>query len=124
MKQFIVLVGVLVLLTPAVGCHQRTMGTKVDADSLAKIKKGESTKEQVLALLGPPDQALNQDGIETYAYMYTSAQTSGKSFIPFAGPFVGGSSSEHESVMITFDEKSIVKSITTTQSRYDHRRGW
>jgi outer membrane protein assembly factor BamE (lipoprotein component of BamABCDE complex) len=116
MTRIISLVVTLVLLVGTGACFSR--GTKVDSDKLAQIKQGETTKNQVLAILGPPNQSFSQDGIETYAYSYTSTQISGKTFIPVAGAFIGGSSGEHQMVAITFDAKGIVESVSTSQGRY------
>jgi outer membrane protein assembly factor BamE (lipoprotein component of BamABCDE complex) len=48
-----------------------TVGTPISKDAFAQIKRGETTKAQVIALLGNPQLvSRTDDGEETFSYHY------------------------------------------------------
>jgi len=69
----------LVLSLLCVGCtHIRIQGTDIDLSKIAQIKKGETSKDQVVELLGnPTDKSLVPSGqIKwTYVYSYTEVES-------------------------------------------------
>lgn len=52
------------------GCafSRGTLGDEIRADAIASIKKGTSTKAEVLALLGAPDRLLQVNGRDVFQY--------------------------------------------------------
>jgi len=52
------------------GCafSRGTLGDEIRADAIAAIKKGTSTKDEVLAALGAPDRLLQVNGRDVYQY--------------------------------------------------------
>jgi outer membrane protein assembly factor BamE (lipoprotein component of BamABCDE complex) len=93
----------LCLLLIPTGCTSQNFeyGTKLSADNVSKIKKGVTTRAEVEALLGPPDNvALVGDGKRVMSYRYTSTQTdvhaTAATFIPYAGLFVGGAKGQSQ----------------------------
>lgn len=61
---------VLLSLIMVQGCafSRGTLGDEIRADAIASIKKGTSTKAEVLALLGAPDRLLQVNGRDVFQY--------------------------------------------------------
>lgn len=117
MHRLLTLVLASVLLT---GCA--TVGRKVDQASVDRIKKGQTTQQEVIGLIGSPDQITrNADGDVIYSYIYVRATTKGESFIPIAGAFVGGTNVQNQMVMVTFGPDGIVKDVLSTYGATDSR---
>lgn len=92
-----------------------TVGRKIDQSQVEQIHKGDTTKADVLRMLGKPDQITNDGtGVEIYQYMYSKATVKGATFIPIIGAFAGGANIENEMVQVTFDPNGIVKNVFTS----------
>ena len=96
-----------------VGCA--SVGRKLDQASVDRIKKGETTREQVLKLIGSPDQMTRDgNGNVTFSYMYLRATAKPATYIPIVGAFAGGANVQNQMVMVTFGSDGIVKDIIST----------
>lgn len=92
------------------------VGHKIDQSQVEQIHKGDTTKADVLKMLGKPDQITNDgNGLESYQYMYAKVTPKGATFVPIVGLFAGGANVENEMVQVTFDSNGIVKNIFTTR---------
>jgi len=92
----------LVLILFATGCV--SISTLFKNSHPASLKKGESTMDDVLALLGKPaTSTLNSDGTKTITYLYVGSKTRQESFIPFMGGFVYDGSKLNNSATVVFD---------------------
>lgn len=110
MKKFLTLVLATALFT---GCA--TMGRKLDQTNIDKIKKGETTREEVLQLIGSPDQIMRDgDGNVTFMYMYVRATAKPEGFIPVVGVFAGGIDTQNQMFQVTFGEDGVVKDVLST----------
>ncbi|MBX9660713.1 MAG: hypothetical protein K2X00_19330 [Nitrospiraceae bacterium] len=56
------------LLTQGCAFSRGTLGDEIRADAIASIKKGTSSKAEVLAALGAPDRVLQVNGRDVYQY--------------------------------------------------------
>jgi outer membrane protein assembly factor BamE (lipoprotein component of BamABCDE complex) len=95
MKITLVIFAVIALYTA--GCMSYRAGTKIEADKIAQIKKGRTTRAEIEALLGPPMSVGMMGGgrrLLVYRYTEVSRRVKGSSFIPYAGAFVGGATGE------------------------------
>lgn len=110
MKKFLTIVLATALFT---GCA--TMGRKLDQTNIDKIKKGETTREEVLQLIGSPDQIMRDgDGNVTFMYMYVRATAKPEGFIPVVGVFAGGVDTQNQMFQVTFGEDGVVKNVLST----------
>ena len=97
MNKFLCLVSAVLLA----GCA--SVGQKVDQAAVDRIQKGVSTKADVRHLIGDPNKVTkDSNGIETWTYEYAHAQVKGESFIPFAGPFMGGTRVQSQETVVKF----------------------
>ena len=92
-----------------------SVGRKIDAEAVNRIEVGKTTRQEVRASIGSPDQELkNGNGDRTYMYMYARSEATPASFIPYIGPLFGDSKSQNQSVTVTFGKDGIVKDVNST----------
>lgn len=103
----------LVASCMAVGCV--SMGRKIDQSAVDSIKKGETTKDDVVKMIGSPDQVTtNADGNTIFTYMFVRATPTPGTFIPIVGPLVSGTNVQNQTLLVTFGPDGIVKDYTNT----------
>jgi hypothetical protein len=56
------------MLTQGCAFSRGTLGDEIKSDAIASIKKGASTKAEVLTLLGAPDRLLQVNGRDVFQY--------------------------------------------------------
>jgi outer membrane protein assembly factor BamE (lipoprotein component of BamABCDE complex) len=56
------------MMTQGCAFSRGTLGDEIKADAVTSIKKGSSTKAEVLALLGAPDRLLQVNGRDVFQY--------------------------------------------------------
>ena len=114
MKRFAIMVVVAFL------CSCSTVGHQVDQSAVEKIQKGVTAKQDVLSLIGSPDQITNMEsGDCMWSYIYSRSSVKPATFIPYVGLFVGGANTQNQSVMITFGPDNIVKGIRSSYGAND-----
>ena len=107
MKKILCILTAVALLS---GCA--SVGRKLDQSKVDQIKKGETTRDQVIQLIGSPDQITRTgDGVVVFQYMYVRASANGASYIPIVGAFAGGVNTQSQMVMVTFNTSNIVSDI-------------
>jgi hypothetical protein len=86
----IVLAGLLVVaLSALLGCV--STGRNFDESRVADIRKGQTTEADLRQMFGPPqNRSMNSEGMTTLMWMYHEMTTKPQTFIPIAGPFIGG----------------------------------
>jgi outer membrane protein assembly factor BamE (lipoprotein component of BamABCDE complex) len=100
------------------GCA--TSGRKIDQAKLSQIKTAQTTKQDVIKLIGSPDQ-ITTDGFgnTTFMYQYVRASTKPASFIPIVGAFAGGVNVQNEFAIINIDSNGIVRNMITSLGAND-----
>jgi hypothetical protein len=132
MEDFMIHLLLIAVLSLA-GCYSSSSGSAgiKNQDLVGQIKIGKSTKNDVTLLFGQPNsvtrssfQVANQGDpkqmvtvVESWGYQHTHAQTDGRSFIPFAGLWLGGTNYETAQVEFGFDGKGIVQQVTSAQQK-------
>lgn len=112
-KSTFCLQAVLLVLTGAVllsGCTSTTgHGRKFDTTNVKNIKKGVTTKGNILQMLGQPESKTINSGKESWVYSY---QENKASYVPFLAPFVGiNAQSEGSSLSLVFN-KDVLRECT------------
>ena len=104
-----------VILLAGFICGCVSVGHKLDEAKVEQIKKGATTRNQVIQLIGQPDQVTRDgDGKVTFQYVYVHASAKASSFIPLVGPLVGGVNTQNQSLSVSFDTNSVVTDILST----------
>jgi outer membrane protein assembly factor BamE (lipoprotein component of BamABCDE complex) len=105
-------------------CGCATSGRKLDQSKVDAIKKGETTRDQVIKLIGSPDQvAKSSSGDTVFTYSFMRATVKGSTFIPIVGAFAGGVDTQNQMVMITFGPDGVVKEYVSTYGASDVSNG-
>ncbi len=82
------------------------------------IKEGETTKAQVLELLGgPTSSTLTSDGKEVLAYYAVKVSSSPQNFIPFVGLVQSRMDTEQQITNVLLSKDGVVEKVTTTESK-------
>jgi len=126
MKKFIL----IIICFSLIGCTT-VYGTKnLDNETIALIVKGETTKEEVLELLGKPSSKITSNyempdvmGIDmskimpyetwTYTKVVANNSISGKNFIQYLGTGSGTVIEETKSLTVQFDKNGVVQSYAS-----------
>ena len=92
-------------------------GKKFETTYITNIKKGVTTKTEILRMFDEPFSKKIRAGKETWQYFYKSFESTpnAASYIPIAGNFVGhrDNKGEHSSLLLVLD-KNIVTGCTFT----------
>ncbi len=99
---------------------------------VSQIKLGMTTKDEVRKLFGTPTVMSRHSGTpfptlpgypenslnyEIWNYTHMDMAVTPITFVPIVGLFAGGANSEMNQLTLTFDDKGIVRGITTGQTR-------
>ena len=97
-----------------IGCA--TYGRKLDQSKVDQIEKGKTTRQEVLSLIGSPDQMTRDgNGNVTLTYMFVRATAKPASYIPIVGAFAGGANVQNQMVMVTVGPDGVVSDVISTQ---------
>lgn len=103
-----------IITLSAIICGCASVGRKLDESKIDQIKQGVTTQQQVLQLVGSPDQMTRDGtGAVTFQYIYAHATTRASSFIPVYGAFAGGANVQNQMLMVTFTN-NVVSSLIST----------
>lgn len=95
------------------GCA--STGTNFDEGKVSQIKKGETTEAELIRMFGQAEsRGVTSEGMTTLTWMYVESTVKGESFIPFAGPFVGGTRSKQKMLMVTLGADGKVSNFTSS----------
>ena len=121
----------LIAVLSLAGCYSSGNASIKNQELIAQVQMGKSTKEDVRRLFGEPDSVTRTSSqvasagnpsqmvmiVEWWSYTHASAQTDAKSFIPFVGWFLGGSTYESDYFQVGYDTKGVVQHVTSGASK-------
>jgi len=115
--------GVVMLLLIAVsGCA--SVGKEIQAEKIGQIKKGITTEQEVLTLLGNPmTKTMSSDGKIIMLYQYAKVKNRTANFIPVANLLVSGMDMRTQMLTIIIDQKGKVENFTSNDSHTDINSG-
>ncbi len=123
MKRHLILAALIAVAGMATGCATSS-GTKVEASSLSFIQKGKTTKSELVSKLGQPDETgVDSNGKETVSWIHSNSRTDAKTFIPIAGAFIGGATSENTTLKVILDKRGVVSDYEYTGGRQVSKLG-
>lgn len=119
------------LAVTILGCVSSGNPNVRDETLTSQIQIDVSTKEDVRRILGQPNSTSRQSGslvmipglpaspgmvVESWNYTHMDIEVDGATFIPIVGLFAGGATSSVSSFTVIFDDKGVVRHISSTQS--------
>lgn len=121
MKRNLMIAAMIAVLAAACGA---TSGMRIESNDLSAIQKGRSTKSEMIAKYGEPTETtLDSSGKETLIWYHTQTKTDAKTFIPIAGIFLGGGTSETTTLKVMLDKRGIVSDYEYSGGRYVSKLG-
>jgi hypothetical protein len=107
----------VVLIAVALSACVHSGGTKITDEQLASVTDGGTTISEIRARFGQPlTEITDSDGLHMLGYGFNRVETNGKAFIPIAGPFLMGGTSEYQVVNFSFDQAGVLKKHTVLRS--------
>ena len=105
---------VLAALVASILAGCASVGQNFDESKISQIKKGETTEADLIQMLGQPQsRTLNSEGQSILTWTYTESKVKGESFIPYAGPFMGGTRSATKTLNVTLQDGKVVSFAST-----------
>ena len=119
------------LAVTILGCVSSGNPNVRDETLTSQIQINVSSKEDVRRILGQPNSTSKQSGslvmipglpaspgtvVESWNYTHIDVEVDGATFIPIVGLFAGGATSNVSSFTVIFDDKRVVRHISSTQS--------
>lgn len=113
----------LVAILGMSGCAVQ-QGTKVEARDVSFVKKGQTTKAELINRLGQPTtSSVDGSGKETLIWEYYKHTSDAKSFIPFAGFVMGSTEMEGSTFTVSLDKNKRVADHQIASSRSEGKLG-
>jgi hypothetical protein len=121
-RPLVILLATAMLLVPFTVGGCASAGRDFDDTQVSSIQKGVTTEQDLITMFGQPEnRSMNSDGQTVLTWMYTHGHVNGKSFIPFAGAFMGGTNSASKSLTVTLkDDKVVTYAINNGQMETHH----
>jgi outer membrane protein assembly factor BamE (lipoprotein component of BamABCDE complex) len=120
----LVVIAVTLSLAACASAGNQVLKT-ADADVVSRsITDGKSTKADVQASFGDPnDTSFTDGGNEIWKYTYAYATPTAVSFVPVVGIFAGGADVDKKTLVILFDKSGVVTKHTMSTSHEQVKRG-
>jgi len=107
--------SLLLLCCALFGCA--TAGKEISQEQIQQFKQGETSKEQVIQVLGTPNHsATDSDGRTTLVYSYAKVKLNAATFIPVVGLFAGGAETKSSAVVFRFDKTGVLTETAQSQT--------
>ncbi|HJT81049.1 MAG TPA: hypothetical protein VJ719_07625 [Chthoniobacterales bacterium] len=119
------IVGAALLAVLIAGCS--SVGTPISQEKVNQIRIGLTTEADLYLLLGPPStKTLDHSGAIVVTWVYSSARTKPETFVPLAGPFMGGYDTHLQQLTVLINRNGRVEKWTMNSApgevRYGRRR--
>ncbi len=113
----------LLMLFVLAGCASYG-GPRIAQEKLAQVKEGQTTRAQVIELLGQPfTSTLTSDGKEVFMYYSGTARSSAQNFIPVVNLVQSKMNMDTQTINVLFNKDGIVEKMTATNSKSDMKYG-
>ena len=92
-------------------------GVEVTPEQMASFKPGVTTRQQVVAALGPASvESALDDGSTLLVYTYVTSRPHPETYIPLIGSLVGGADTHSQAAVFLFDPNGVLKSENNAAS--------
>lgn len=89
-----------------------------------KIVEGKTTKAEIRTMFGSPlKTSFTDGGLEIWNFEFTKVSADAVSYIPLVGLFGGSASGKKKELVLMFDQNSIVKRFSMSESDVTHKTG-
>ena len=114
----------IVLVAIAITSCSSTIGTPIAQEKVSRIRVGATTEPDLLLWFGNPStKTLDPSGAMVLTWVYSSASTKPETFVPLAGPFIGGYSTRLQQLTVLIDKKGRVAKWTMNNAPSEVKYG-
>jgi hypothetical protein len=97
------------------GCA--SVGRPIAKDKISLIRLGVTTEVDLIRMFGgPSSKAVDSNGKILMTWVYSEASTKPETFIPLAGPFVGGMNTRVQQLSVVIGRNHTVEHFTMNDS--------
>lgn len=124
MKKLVIAAFVAATLAGCASSGNQQLKNETETSVQNKIQEGKTTKPEVKAVFGSPDEVSYTDGgNEIWKYSFAKVKVNGTSFIPFYGLFHNGTNGTKKELTILFKDDKVQK-YTMAESAINTKTGW
>jgi len=125
MKKSLLITLCLLLLTGCASTGNQQLGKQTNVSLNEKITNGKTTRNQIEALLGQPDNIdFSESNNEKWTYVYQKSKSKIINFIPVANMINSGTNDQKKRLVIVFNQKGIVQRHALSESNGQTNVGW
>ncbi|MEW6559348.1 MAG: outer membrane protein assembly factor BamE [Pseudomonadota bacterium] len=111
------------LLAGCASAGNEALSKQTSASLQQHIQKGVTTKAQVQAILGQPQNVSFNGGQEQWTYNFAHATPTAVNFVPIVNLFVHQANVEQKMLVILFDKNGVVENYSYTHGESVVRSG-
>lgn len=112
------------LISGCASVGNETLRKESEATVTQKLVEGKTTKAEVRALFGSPVKTSFTDGgLEMWNYEFTNVSADAISYVPIVNLFGGSASGKKKELVILFDQSSVVKRYSMSESNVTQKTG-
>lgn len=100
-----------------------TVGTEMSQAQVSQIRKGTTTRTQMVERFGSPMNVGIQNGKKSAMWNYNKVKNKPANFIPIVGLLAGGMNMQSQMLMVVFDENDRVEDYTYTDATPEVKTG-
>ena len=94
-----------------IGCS--SVGTPISKEKVSRIQIGVTTEVDLIRMFGiPSTKTLDSNGNVLASWVYSEANTKPETFVPVAGPFIGGIDTRLQQLTVFINKKGRVQRYT------------
>jgi len=112
-----------VLLSGCASAGNEALSKQTSETLQQHIQKGVTTKAQVQAVLGQPQNVSFNNGREQWTYNFAHATPTAVDFVPVVNLFVHHANVDHKMLVILFDKNGVVENYSYTHGQSVYRSG-
>jgi len=111
------------LLAGCASAGNEALSKQTSASLNQHIQKGVTTKAQVQAILGQPQNVSFNGGQEQWTYNFAHATPTAVDFVPVVNLFVHHANVDHKMLVILFDKNGVVENYSYTHGQSVFKSG-
>lgn len=111
------------LLAGCASAGNEALSKQTSASLQQHIEKGVTTKAQVQAILGQPQNVSFNNGQEQWTYSFAHATPTAVDFVPVVNLFVHHANVDHKMLVILFDKHGVVEDYSYTHGQSVYKSG-
>lgn len=115
---------VLAIFTGCASSGNETLRKETEASVKQKMVEGKTTKAEVKTMFGSPLKTTFTDGgMEIFTYELSKVSADAINYVPLVGLLGGSASGTKKELVILFDENSVVKRFSMSESPVQTKTG-